>query len=325
MSSELPLVLVLGATGHTGQSIVKGLQESGNFRIAALVRPSSASKAATQELRASGVEIRLGDLKADAHEKLKQLFVGVNIFISAVVATALQDQKAAFQAAKEAGVKRIIPCDFATPGKKGVRALHDEKLEIREYVKSLDLGYTFIDVGWWMQLQLPLPERSQSPTKPLTHIIYGAGKEKQLLTDLDHIGIYVARIIADPRTLNQSVIVWEDDPTQLETHELGERLSGEEESLKAKRVYITEEQLKEQIEQGRAASAQDPTNWLVGVQFTMSQYMYSIHILGENTLANAKRLGYLDARELYPDIPRHTLEDFAKEFYNREEPAVVYG
>ncbi|KAI0667037.1 NAD-P-binding protein [Trametes maxima] len=324
MPGELPLVLVLGATGHTGQSIVNGLQESKGFRIAALVRPSSASKVVTEELRASGVEIRLGDLGTDDHSKLKQLFAGVDIFISAVIATALQDQKAAFLAAKDAGVKRVIPCDFATPGEKGVRELHDEKLEIREYVKSLGLGYTFIDVGWWMQLQLPLPERSRSLMKPLTYIIYGAGNDKSLLTDLDHIGTYVARIVADPRTLNKSVIVWEDELTQLQAHELGERLSGEGESLRDKRVYVTEEQLNEQLEHGRAAFARDPTNWDVSMQFTMSQYMHSIHILEENTLANAKRLGYLDARELYPDIPRHTLEDFAKEFYSREEPATVY-
>ena len=31
MASDKPLVLVLGATGHTGRSIVDGLLKSGNF------------------------------------------------------------------------------------------------------------------------------------------------------------------------------------------------------------------------------------------------------------------------------------------------------
>ena len=35
-------------------------------------------------------------------------------------------------------------------------------------------------------------------------------------------------------------------------------------------------------------------------------------------------LGYLDARELYPDWPQHTLEDFAKAFYAKEGPGSVY-
>ena len=39
-----------------------------------------------------------------------------------------------------------------------------QKLGIREYVKGLGVGYTIIDVGWWMQICLPLPLRSQAAT-----------------------------------------------------------------------------------------------------------------------------------------------------------------
>lgn len=58
---------------------------------------------------------------------------------------------------------------------------------------------------------------------------------------------------------------------------------------------------------------------------TWAQYMYSMHILRENTLENAKRLGYLDVRELYPDIPKHSLEEFARGYYAKEEPGEVYA
>ena len=54
--------------------------------------------------------------------------------------------------------------------------------------------------------------------------------------------------------------------------------------------------------------------------FIWVQFMYSMHFLQENTLENAKRLEYLDARELYPDIPAQSLEEFAKEFYSLPEP-----
>lgn len=47
------------------------------------------------------------------------------IFISAVDPRVLDDQKDAFRAAKEVGVQRVIPCDFATPTEKGVRELGD--------------------------------------------------------------------------------------------------------------------------------------------------------------------------------------------------------
>ena len=53
-------------------------------------------------------------------------------------------------------------------------------------------------------------------------------------------------------------------------------------------------------------------------------YLHSMYVLGENSLENAKRLGYLDVRELYPDIVPETLEEFARGFYAKEEPANMY-
>ena len=74
--------------------------------------------------------------------------------------------------------------------------------------------------------------------KEQSYTIYGDGNNRMLVTNLNHIGTYVARIIADPRTLNHAVIIWEDEPTQLETREIGERVSGEGDALKAKRIYV---------------------------------------------------------------------------------------
>ncbi|KAI0639999.1 NAD-P-binding protein [Trametes polyzona] len=324
--SSLPLVLVVGATGHTGQSIVRGLLESKNFRVAALIRPESQSKPATQDLRASGVEIRLGDIK-DGVPKLKELLAGVSIVISAVVAWAIEDQKDLFRAAKEVGVQRVVPCDFGTPGKRGVRArLHDPKLRIRDFIKELGVPHTFIDVGWWMQLFLPVPSRSKAPddAKAMTYTIHGGGTQKLLLTNLDHIGQFVARIVADPRTLNQAVIVWEDEVTELEAHEIGERVSGEGDALKAKRIPVTADDILRLAAEGKAEAAKHPDSFTANAQQSWNEYMYSMHILGENTLAHAKELGYLDARELYPDVPRYTLEDYAKEFYSKEDPGEYY-
>ncbi|KAI0657637.1 NAD-P-binding protein [Cubamyces menziesii] len=323
MSGDRPLVLVLGATGHTGGSIVNGLVASGNFRVAALIRPSSLAKPATEALRAAGVEIRQGDL-LDGVEKLTSIFAGVDILISAVTAFVIEHQKDAFRAAKAAGVKRIVPCDFGTPGAPGIRKLHDQKLAIRDFVKELGVPYTIIDVGWWMQLSLPLPERSKSFMKTASYEVYGAGDNRMLMTDLDHIGTYVARIVADPRTLNQAVIVWEDERTQLEMHEIGESVSGEGDTLKAKRVYVPPEEVEKRLAQYLEAEARNPEDFMAHVMVSSTEYQRSMHLLNENTLENAKRLGYLDAQELYPDIPKQTLADFAKKFYAAEDPAVVY-
>ena len=92
-----------------------------------------------------------------------------------------------------------------------------------------------------MQAYLPVPARSQVPDflKQLTWTILGDGKAKALVTDRDHIGTFVARIVADPRTLNKAVIVWEDEVSQKDAHEMGEELSGEGDEWKARRVQVS--------------------------------------------------------------------------------------
>lgn len=200
----------------------------------------------------------------DDYEKLKNLVQDVDILISAVDARVLKDQREIFRAAKEVGVQRVIPCDWATPGARGVRFLTDmvrksprfcvykdrkltgvlpplQKLDIHDYVKELGLGYTIIDVGWWSQLYLPLPLRSAVPQhlKDMSWMVYGTGETRNLLTNLNHIGTWVARIIADPRTLNKYVIIWEDETTQENAYELGVRYSGDGEALRAKRINVS--------------------------------------------------------------------------------------
>ena len=108
-------------------------------------------------------------------------------------------------------------------------------------MKELGVGYTFIDVGWWMQLYLPLPLRSAAPPplKAMSWSFYGTGEAKNLITNLHHIGTWVAKIITDPRTLNKYVIIWEDETTQANAYELGVRYSGDGEALRAKRIHVS--------------------------------------------------------------------------------------
>ena len=103
------------------------------------------------------------------------------------------------------------------------------------------MPYTFIDVGWWMQLVLPLPARSAAPApfKALSHTLYAHGAAPMLLTDLRHIGAHVARVLADERTLNSAVVVWEDARTQAEAFEIGARVSGEEAHFRAEKTEVS--------------------------------------------------------------------------------------
>ncbi|KAH9925898.1 NAD(P)-binding protein [Epithele typhae] len=125
MATTKPLICVVGATGNTGKNIVDDLLKSAKFRVVAFTRPSSSPKPDVETMCARGVEIRHADL-LDGVEKLKAALEGIDVVISAVTALSILDQKDLVRAAKEVGVKRFIPCDFGTPGAKGVRVLFDD-------------------------------------------------------------------------------------------------------------------------------------------------------------------------------------------------------
>lgn len=77
-------------------------------------------------LQAKGVEIRAADIVSDSTEQLVEVLSGADVVISAVTSELIPQQKSLFAAAKMAGVKRVVPCDFGTPGVRGVRELTDE-------------------------------------------------------------------------------------------------------------------------------------------------------------------------------------------------------
>lgn len=216
-------------------------------------------------LRARGVEIRVGDCTTDPPAKLAEHLQGVDVLLSTINAEATLQQKPIFKAAVDAGVRQLVPCDFGTPGVKGVRYLHDlvslalrlvlstlsgmltnalQKLEVREYIEELTAAsggrstYTFVDVGWWMQLAVPGTAAAPTALGPLADEYYTSDDKPCLLTDVDHIGPWVARIVGDPRTANRYVIVWEDELTLRESREIAEAESGEAQALRARRIIV---------------------------------------------------------------------------------------
>ena len=89
-------------------------------------------------------------------------------------------------------------------------------------------------------------------------------------------------------------------------------------------MQMSAEEVKRLLEEGRKEYAADPKDFNAMYKVFKNEYTYSMSVLGENTLENAKKLGYLDAHELYPDIPVQSLAEYAKEFYAMEEPGSVY-
>ncbi|EIN05612.1 NAD(P)-binding protein [Punctularia strigosozonata HHB-11173 SS5] len=315
-----PLALVYGGTGVTGSRIVNNLLKRGHFDVGIITRPASTTKSAVVALKDKSVHIRIGDAGSDDVETLRKALDGAEVLVSAVSALGLETQYRLFEAAKAASVKRVVPCDFGTYTPRGVRAMADLKYAIQDYIKSLELGHTFIDVGWWMQFALPFPSSAESNfVSDLSVEFYGNPDEdkKSALTDLDDVGKFVARIVEDERTLNRYVFVWGEERTQKERWEIAQQVLGED--VESRKVPVSGEELLKRAKavKEEILSLPDPkaVEFKAYSDWTYNEYQYSMHIRGDNTVANAKAAGALDARELYPDVEVNSFENYAKEFY----------
>ncbi|KAJ6544123.1 hypothetical protein B0H19DRAFT_1267431 [Mycena capillaripes] len=313
MSTSKQRVLLLGATGQTGGSILRGLLEDPNsFDVEAIVRPSSADKPEVKALAERGVKIRVADIEGPI-EGLVNILAGVDVLISAIDAWSQLAQIALASAAKEAGVQRFVPCAFTIvvpPG--GVMPLRDAKEEVYQHIRKLYLPHTIIDVGYWYQLSFPtLPSGRvdyASMFKPNVEIRCD-GSMPNMLTDLRDIGSFVALIIKDPRTLNKSVVAYGEVLCENQVFETMEALSGE----KIERQYVSaEEIIAARVERATALRA-DPHNRLAYMLSSRINYQYSKYVRGDNTPASAAYLGYLNARELYPDFQPKKFTEFARE------------
>jgi hypothetical protein len=135
------------------------------------------------------------------------------------------------------------------------------------------------------------------------------GAAPNILTDKRDVGRFVARIIKDDRTLNRKVVTVGDVLSQTQIWEIVERLSGE----KIDTAHLSAKELTAQLD---AAKAQAVATGMAG-QFTpflgILGYHYSKFIRADNTLENAKYLGYLNTRELYPDLKPISFEEFIRE------------
>ncbi|KAL3479221.1 hypothetical protein BJX99DRAFT_268638 [Aspergillus californicus] len=305
----IPKVLLLGATGETGASILEGLISSKQFDVEILVRPSSVSKPSVKEIENRGIKLRVTDL-AGSETELAKALAGIDVLISAIGPGDLLQQKTLVRAAKEAGVKRFVPCGFITIAPpKGVMLLRDEKEEIYNEIKRIGLPYTVIDVGFWYQISFPpLPsgKTDYAIMSPDKAVIHGDGNAPTILTDLRDIGRFVARIIADERTLDKYVFTAGEVLSENEVFQIVEELSGEG----IQRVFETTDQIEKKLETVLSDYAQNPEDPLKKMFVWVNQYIHSKYVRGDNRPEYARYLGYLDARELYPDLKPVSFREF---------------
>ncbi|KAL7945200.1 hypothetical protein V8C42DRAFT_72867 [Trichoderma barbatum] len=299
-------VAVLGASGTTGRSVVNGLLDSDTtFEIIGLTRSSSLNSPANLELKSMGVKLVAVDLKGPEAELVKAL-TDIDVVVATINPMATLDQIPLANAAKIAKVKRFIPCSFATVvPPRGTLGLHEPKEDIIDHLKRLYLPYTIIDVGWWYQISVPAVPSGRTDGMFLMpqHTIVGSGDIPWARIDARDIGRYVARIIADERTLNKYVFAYAELSSQNEGVAWMEELSGET----VESAHLSEEKIEIQLAELRNSPVAN--NFSLGIL----EYLHTQGICGYNTPDYARYLGYLNGKELYPDLELNTLKGFFQE------------
>ena len=160
-----------------------------------------------------------------------------------------------------------------------------------------------------MEQVFPIYDTEKASSSILTKFIqttYDSGNVKNAVTAREDIGLFVERIISDPRTLNRYVFIYGQELTQNEIFAIAKEESGIDFQL----TVTTAEELESDL---KSDNPDEHPHLRIA-----KAYMRSMWINGDNTIENAKTEAYgnaLDARELYPDVEVRTVRDWAREFY----------
>lgn len=181
------------------------------------------------------------------------------------------------------------------------------------HLKKIHMPYTVIDIGYWHEIMTPRIESGRLDHRALysTFFFVDEGSAPCATIYLPDVGRYVARIIADPRTLNRMVFAYGEVTTQRAAVDMIERLSGEKCPFKP----VTSEQVAAAVRSGGLDL------WAQ----VILEYVYSSWARGDNDPQWAALLGYLDAKSLYPDLEAHTLEQSIRDALAYPEPNPGFG
>ncbi|KAG2172738.1 hypothetical protein INT43_000085 [Umbelopsis isabellina] len=181
-----PLVAICGATGVQGGSVLQALLETGDYRLRGLTRNVSSDKA--KALQEKGVEMVQADLANK--DDLKRAFEGADIVYGVTnfwdpeilknPSLEAEQGKNIADAAKENKVQWLIwssapSCSKGSGGKITEVKHFDGKNDVEEYIKSIGLSFTSVNIGCYMSNfgylipLVPNDDGTQSLPLPVVH------------------------------------------------------------------------------------------------------------------------------------------------------------
>lgn len=288
-------VLVVGATGLVGSSLVKTCQEKGQ-EVRALVRPESlADKAKIDPLSTSGVDICEGSL--EDYDSLVKACSGVDAVISAVGGFQIGQQTELIKAAKQTSVKKFIPSDYGLDPKaagEGSCLLFDQKAMIHKAVKEAGLNYTIVHANCFFEGWLYGLGQVGLTAPPEEVELYGSGSVRTALVGVPDVAKVTAATVDDPRALNQELHITANVHSQEELIQTWEEISDK----RINRVPVTLEDLERRMAESTVPEAM--------FDLVVAQLLRSVWIRGDGL---KRPHGVLEATELYPNIQFTSVKD----------------
>jgi uncharacterized protein YbjT (DUF2867 family) len=206
---EKKIILVFGATGQQGGSVVKALLKT-DFAIRAVTRDINQPK--SKALAAQGVEL----IKADYGdiESLKQALKGVygvysvHSMVGGLEAE-IEQGKLLASLAKEAGIKHFVYSSVGGAERKTGIGHFDSKYQVEEHIRQIDLPHTIIRPVFFME------NFTSYPPFMMFSILRGCLNNRALqMIAVEDIGRWVALAFLNPdKYLGKSIEIAGDELT----------------------------------------------------------------------------------------------------------------
>ncbi len=280
--SNTMTVMVTGATGKQGGSVVKALLRSG-YRVVALTR-DPASKSA-MILHNDGVRIAIGDM---SHE---DSLAGVMTGVDAVFAMSTPFQSGhegevaqgvnVTKAAKTAGVRHLVFSSVASANKNTGIPHFDTKFKIEQYIAASGIPYTIIGPAAFMENFIQ-PQAIAALKEGKLRRALPASRPVQLVA-VEDIGAFAVFAIEHPQfLLNKRIDIAGDELTGEQTAAILTRSIGR---------MITYEEFSPEVLKSRSPDLAKMMEWQAKNDYT----------------ADIGRL-----RLDFPEIGWHRLEEWAR-------------
>ncbi len=293
-------ILIVGATGNLGPHLVKELVKQGH-QVSALIRPVSISNSdKTSPLKQQGVRIVEGDL--EDQDSLDRACAGQDVVISCAGAEQIAAQRNLAIAAAKAGVSRMIPSEFGVDphgASENSCELFDIKAMMQVQIKETGVPTTMIYTNGFMEFWGTGLGQLGAMSPPDHVQLYGSGHTPAHMCTLGDIARFTAKIMDDPRTLNQEVGMHTNATTQEDLIQTWESLSGK----KVTREPVSSDDLENIINNATA-----PEEMVTKI---FAQLHRSVWVRGDS---NNVRPEVLQVTDLYPEIEVTTLQQYFSYF-----------